>query len=254
MRASPAARAEPGGARSKWRNIVPAGGVNNQPRRGGYGGGPRGGSGPGFTAGRGCATGRCGADSGWGRGAAAEPSLFSPPRARSGTAACSDPSAAVVRAAPPKVLTLTGSTHPRAPAQGRTSPISPRRGFPFPPPTRSDARKPQQHISLALDALRRLALALGVTTDQLVFEEGEREVADELRLQVEAISRFDPEDRKRPGRSWTCSSSRMRRSAGLRLPEQHRTTDVVTKEPGPSSRAGLLAHAAATAAPLVAAS
>jgi transcriptional regulator with XRE-family HTH domain len=48
----------------------------------------------------------------------------------------------------------------------------------------------------SMDALRRLALALGVTTDQLVFEEGEREVADELRLQFEAISRFDPEDRK----------------------------------------------------------
>lgn len=93
-----------------------------------------------------------------------------------------------------------------------------------------------------MDALRRIALALGVTTDQLVFEEGEREVPDELRLQFEAISRFDPEDRKVPGRSWTCSSSSMRRSAGLRRPEQHRTTDLATKEPGPSWRAGLLAH------------
>jgi transcriptional regulator with XRE-family HTH domain len=48
----------------------------------------------------------------------------------------------------------------------------------------------------SMDALRRLALALGVTTDELVFEEGERDVPDELRLQFEAISRFDPEDRK----------------------------------------------------------
>ena len=47
-----------------------------------------------------------------------------------------------------------------------------------------------------LDALRKLALALAVTTDELVFEEDERGPGDELRLQFEAISRFDPDEKK----------------------------------------------------------
>ena len=47
-----------------------------------------------------------------------------------------------------------------------------------------------------LDALRKLALALAVTTDELVFEEDERGPDDELRLQFEAISRFSPDEKK----------------------------------------------------------
>lgn len=48
----------------------------------------------------------------------------------------------------------------------------------------------------SMDALRRLARALGVSTDALVFDEDERGPDDDLRLQFEAISQFDPEDRQ----------------------------------------------------------
>jgi len=48
----------------------------------------------------------------------------------------------------------------------------------------------------ALDSIRRLALALGVTTDELIFDKDERGPDEELRLQFEAISRFDPEEKK----------------------------------------------------------
>ena len=47
-----------------------------------------------------------------------------------------------------------------------------------------------------LDSIRRLALALGVTTDELIFDKDERGPDEELRLQFEAISRFDPEEKK----------------------------------------------------------
>lgn len=47
-----------------------------------------------------------------------------------------------------------------------------------------------------LDALRKLALALGVTTDEIVFEEGERGPDEELRLQFEVVSRFEPEAKR----------------------------------------------------------
>lgn len=47
-----------------------------------------------------------------------------------------------------------------------------------------------------LDALRKLALALGVTTNELAFEDDERGPDDELRLQFEAISRFSPDEKK----------------------------------------------------------
>jgi len=46
-----------------------------------------------------------------------------------------------------------------------------------------------------LEAIKRLAVALGVTTDQLVFDEDERGPSDELKLQFEALSAFDDEDR-----------------------------------------------------------
>ncbi len=47
-----------------------------------------------------------------------------------------------------------------------------------------------------LDALRKLALALGVTTDELVFEEDEQGPDDGLRLQFEAVSKFGPDEKK----------------------------------------------------------
>ena len=48
----------------------------------------------------------------------------------------------------------------------------------------------------SMSALKRLALALGVTTDELVFEENERGPDDELRLQFEAVSRFSPDEKR----------------------------------------------------------
>jgi transcriptional regulator with XRE-family HTH domain len=57
---------------------------------------------------------------------------------------------------------------------------------------RYGSRAPQP----TLDAIRRLALALGVTTDELIFDKDERGPDEELRLQLEAISRFDPEEKK----------------------------------------------------------
>jgi len=48
----------------------------------------------------------------------------------------------------------------------------------------------------SMSALKHLALALGVTTDELVFEEDERGPDEELRLQFEAVSRFGTEEKK----------------------------------------------------------
>jgi transcriptional regulator with XRE-family HTH domain len=48
----------------------------------------------------------------------------------------------------------------------------------------------------SMSALKRLALTLAVTTDELVFEEDERGPDDELRLQFEAVSRFGPDEKK----------------------------------------------------------
>jgi len=56
---------------------------------------------------------------------------------------------------------------------------------------------------------------MGVTTDELVFEADERGPDDELRLQFEAISRFDPDEKRPPRKSSTVSFSSTRRSAGL---------------------------------------
>ena len=47
-----------------------------------------------------------------------------------------------------------------------------------------------------LDAIRKLAIALGVTSDQLLFGKDERGPDDELRLQFEAVTRFDPEEKQ----------------------------------------------------------
>jgi transcriptional regulator with XRE-family HTH domain len=48
----------------------------------------------------------------------------------------------------------------------------------------------------ALDVIRRLAMALHVSADMLVFDPEERGPDDDLRLQFEAISRFEPEEKK----------------------------------------------------------
>lgn len=47
-----------------------------------------------------------------------------------------------------------------------------------------------------LDVLRKLAVALGVSADELLFEVNERSADKELQLQFEAIQRMDAEDRK----------------------------------------------------------
>lgn len=44
--------------------------------------------------------------------------------------------------------------------------------------------------------IRNLAVALGVSADAFLFEEGERAPADELKLQFEALSRLDPDERQ----------------------------------------------------------
>jgi transcriptional regulator with XRE-family HTH domain len=46
-----------------------------------------------------------------------------------------------------------------------------------------------------LDTLRRVALALNVSSDMLLFDEDERGPSDDLRLQFEAASRLDPDER-----------------------------------------------------------
>ena len=49
----------------------------------------------------------------------------------------------------------------------------------------------------ALDIIRRLAIALHISADLLVFDEDERGPNDNtLRLQLEAINQFDEEDRQ----------------------------------------------------------
>lgn len=51
------------------------------------------------------------------------------------------------------------------------------------------------HAQPSLDALKKIAVALRITLDELVFDEGERGPDQDLRLQFEAISQFDNEDR-----------------------------------------------------------
>jgi len=47
-----------------------------------------------------------------------------------------------------------------------------------------------------LEVIRNLAVALGVTSDRLLFGKDERGPDDELRLQFEAVSRFSVEEKK----------------------------------------------------------
>lgn len=45
-----------------------------------------------------------------------------------------------------------------------------------------------------LDVIRKMARALSVSADALVFEQDERNPTDELRLQFEAVSQLPPEE------------------------------------------------------------
>ena len=47
----------------------------------------------------------------------------------------------------------------------------------------------------SLEVIKRLALALSVTTDSLLFEEDERGPSDELRLQFEAVQALSDKDK-----------------------------------------------------------
>ena len=47
-----------------------------------------------------------------------------------------------------------------------------------------------------LDAIRNLAKALSVSADMLLFEKDERAPDEDLKLQFEAVSRLDPEEKK----------------------------------------------------------
>ena len=47
-----------------------------------------------------------------------------------------------------------------------------------------------------LDAIRKLAVALSVSADMLLFEKDERGPDEELKLQFEAVSRLGPEEKK----------------------------------------------------------
>lgn len=46
-----------------------------------------------------------------------------------------------------------------------------------------------------LEVIRKLAIALSVSADMLVFEEGERGPDDDLRLQFEALNQFTPDEK-----------------------------------------------------------
>jgi transcriptional regulator with XRE-family HTH domain len=48
----------------------------------------------------------------------------------------------------------------------------------------------------SLEALKKLAKALRTTTDFLLFDDAERGPDDDLRLEFEAMTRLDPEERK----------------------------------------------------------
>lgn len=47
-----------------------------------------------------------------------------------------------------------------------------------------------------LEVIRKLAIALSVSADVLVFDKGERDPDDSLRFQFETISQFEEEDKK----------------------------------------------------------
>ncbi len=47
-----------------------------------------------------------------------------------------------------------------------------------------------------LDVIKKLSIALSVSSDMLIFGEDERGPDDELKLQFEKISKFTPEEKK----------------------------------------------------------
>jgi transcriptional regulator with XRE-family HTH domain len=47
-----------------------------------------------------------------------------------------------------------------------------------------------------LEVIRKLAVALSVTADYLIFDKSERDPDEELRLQFEAVSKFSKEEKK----------------------------------------------------------
>ncbi len=47
-----------------------------------------------------------------------------------------------------------------------------------------------------LEVIRKLAIALGVSADMLIFDKGERDPDESLRFQFETISQFEEEDKK----------------------------------------------------------
>jgi transcriptional regulator with XRE-family HTH domain len=48
----------------------------------------------------------------------------------------------------------------------------------------------------SLDILKKIATAFNVTTDWLIFEDGEREPKDELKLKFEAVTQMDSAERQ----------------------------------------------------------
>ena len=46
-----------------------------------------------------------------------------------------------------------------------------------------------------LDVIKKIAVALSVTADQLIFEEDERQPDDSLALLLEGVSRLDPDEK-----------------------------------------------------------
>ncbi len=57
-------------------------------------------------------------------------------------------------------------------------------------------RYEQGETQPTLDVIRKLAIALSVSADVLIFDKTERGPDDDLRLQFEAITRFTPEEKK----------------------------------------------------------
>lgn len=53
-----------------------------------------------------------------------------------------------------------------------------------------------------LEVIRKLAIALSVSADVLIFDEGEREPEDSLKFQFETIGQFDEEDKRVAQRCW----------------------------------------------------
>jgi transcriptional regulator with XRE-family HTH domain len=47
-----------------------------------------------------------------------------------------------------------------------------------------------------LEVIRKIAVALSVSADELIFDENERGPQDDLRLQFEAVSKFTAEEKK----------------------------------------------------------